>query len=208
MRFPEIYAIIDAETLEKRSLDINFVAAEFRDAGIRLIQYRDKRGCPQKILAAARVLQDVFSGTDATLVLNDRADLALLAGWNAVHVGQTDLSVADTRRLLGQGSLVGVSTHTEAQIIAADRTDADYIAIGPVFGTRTKLDAEPIVGLEGIRRARALTAKPLVAIGGITRANARNVRDAGADSIALISGLLEPGERPGKVARDFLDILR
>lgn len=209
----EIYAILDAATLEKRRLTLPYAASELRDAGVKIVQYRNKLGTPQQILAAARELTGIFAGSDTMLILNDRVDLALLAGWNAVHVGQTDLPPADAKRLLeagktAQGSIVGLSTHTEAQVIAADATPADYIAIGPVFGTQTKPDAEPTVGLEGVRRARALTRKPLVAIGGITLENARSVRDAGADSIALISGLLVPGQSPGKVARDFLDILR
>jgi thiamine-phosphate pyrophosphorylase len=106
------------------------------------------------------------------------------------------------------GGIVGVSTHTEAQVIAADAGCADYIALGPVFATGTKLDASPVVGLDFVRRARALTTKPLVAIGGITRANARSVIEAGADSVAVISGLLVAGETVEKVARDFLEILR
>jgi thiamine-phosphate pyrophosphorylase len=100
-----------------------------------------------------------------------------------------------------------VSTHTHAQVIAADAGAADYVAIGPVFATGTKLDAAAVVGLEGVRRARALTRKPLVAIGGITRENARSVIEAGADSVAVISGLLVAGETIEKVARDFLEIL-
>lgn len=181
---------------------------ELRDAGVKFVQYRNKSGSPQNVIANAQRIQEIFDGTGATLILNDRVDLALLAGWSAVHVGQTDLPVADAKRLLGPSSIVGLSTHTPEQVTTANQTEADYIAIGPVFGTQTKLDAEPVVGLEGVRRARALTSKPLVAIGGITRENARSVRDAGADAVAVISGLLVPGETPGKVARDFLDILR
>jgi thiamine-phosphate pyrophosphorylase len=104
--------------------------------------------------------------------------------------------------------MVGVSTHTESQVRAAELSCADYVAIGPAFATGTKADAEQAVGLEGVRRARALTTKPLVAIGGITRANARSVIDAGADSVAVISGLLAPGESVEQVARDFLELLR
>jgi thiamine-phosphate pyrophosphorylase len=132
----------------------------------------------------------------------------VLAEFDGVHVGQGDLSPEDARRVVGADRIVGVSTHTEAQVQAAERTGADYIAIGPAFATGTKPDAEQVVGLEGIRRARALTAKPLVAIGGITRANARSVIDDGADSVAVISGLLAPGESVEQVARDFLVLLR
>jgi thiamine-phosphate pyrophosphorylase len=101
-----------------------------------------------------------------------------------------------------------VSTHNEAQVLAADAGAAEYVAIGPVFATTTKADTEPVVGLEGVRRARALTRKPLVAIGGITLENAQSVIEAGADSVAVIGGLARVGERPGKLAKDFLDRLR
>ena len=103
------------------------------------------------------------------------------------------------------GGIVGVSTHTAEQVLGGG--EADYVAVGPVFATGTKPDAEPVIGLEGVRRARALTGKPIVAIGGITRENARSVVEAGADSVAVISGLLVPGETVEKVARDFLAIL-
>jgi thiamine-phosphate pyrophosphorylase len=172
-----------------------------------LLQYRDKSGTPQEILRAASEIATAFADVDVTLILNDRADLAALAGWG-VHVGHRDLAPEDARRVVGAGRVVGVSTHNDAQVIAADASEADYVAVGPVFATSTKVDAEPVVGLEGVRLARALTRKPLVAIGGITRGNARSVIDAGADSVAVIGGLLVRGERVGKVAEDFLEILR
>ena len=156
--------------------------------------------------------------------MNDRADLAGLAGWDGVHVGQDDLSPEDARKVLaagknshlkremwdtrvGGGGIVGVSAHTAAQVVAADAGGADYVAIGPVFATGTKLDAAEVVGLKGVRRARALTLKPLVAIGGITRQNARSLIDAGADAVAVISGLIENGESVERVARDFIELL-
>ncbi len=112
------------------------------------------------------------------------------------------------RKVLGAGRIIGVSTHNDSQVTEANAAAADYVAIGPVFTTASKTDTEPVVGLEGVRRARALTQKPLVAIGGITRENARSVLDAGADSVAVIGGLLAAGERPAKIAKDFLEILR
>jgi thiamine-phosphate pyrophosphorylase len=180
------------------------------------------------VLRNAAVIAEVFAGSDCRLIMNDRADLAVLAGWDGVHVGQGDLSPEDakavvlrtiphpsqeregwgTRIVPGSDIWIGVSTHTEEQMRVADASCADYLAVGPVFATGTKLDAEPVIGLEGVRRARALTTKPIVAIGGITRANARSVMDAGADSVAVISALLVEGETVEKVARDFLEILR
>jgi thiamine-phosphate pyrophosphorylase len=208
LQFPKLYPIFDVEVLDIRKFNIAEVAHELRDAGVTLLQYRDKVGGPQAVLRAAAEIAAMFDGSGATLIMNDRADLALLAGWNGVHVGQGDLSPQDARRVLGPGRIVGVSTHSDAQVMAADATDADYIAVGPVFATSTKLNAEPVVGLEGVRRARALTRKPIVAIGGITRENARSVIDAGADSVAVIGGLFRPGESVAKVAGDFLELLR
>ena len=144
-----------------------------------------------------------MAGSACHLILNDRADLAVLANFDGVHVGQGDLSPEDARRVVGTDRIVGVSTHTDEQVRIADQSCADYIAIGPVFATGTKLNPDPVVGLEGVRRARALTTKPLVAIGGITRDNARSVIDAGADSVAVISALFAPDEIPSKSHATF-----
>jgi thiamine-phosphate pyrophosphorylase len=206
-KLPRLYAIVDRDTLDARGGGVGEFAREMRDAGVRLVQYRDKSASPQRILLAAEEISQVFAAVeDAMLVMNDRVDLALLAGWG-VHVGHLDMSPADARKVLG-AAVIGVSTHNEAQAISADAGAADYVAIGPVFATTSKANTEPAVGLDGVRRARALTTKPLVAIGGITRENAQSVVDAGADSVAVIGGLLAAGERSGKIAKDFLDILR
>jgi thiamine-phosphate pyrophosphorylase len=205
---PRLYTIIDTVMLKMHGLEIAHFADQLRAAGVELLQYRDKDGAPQEILRGAAAIREVFDGTECRLIMNDRADLAVLAGWDGVHVGQEDLSPEDARRVIGPARWVGVSTHTDEQVRTANLSCADYIAVGPVFATGTKLDTAPVVGLEGIRRARALTAKPMVAIGGITRENARSVIDAGADSVAVISALITAGEPVEKVARDFLDILR
>ncbi|HEY6339796.1 MAG TPA: thiamine phosphate synthase [Candidatus Sulfotelmatobacter sp.] len=139
------------------------------------------------------------------LIMNDRADLCLAAEFDGVHVGQEDLSPESVRGIIGAGCWLGVSTHNPEQMLEADRTSADYLAIGPVFATSSKEKPDPVVGLEGVRRARALTRKPLVAIGGITRANAASVLEAGADSVAVISDLLR---EPGKSAEAFFRVLR
>jgi thiamine-phosphate pyrophosphorylase len=208
MRFPELYAIIDAGVLEQHGVSGAHFAEELRAAGVKLLQYRNKTDGAQEILRVAAMIRDVFAGPACRLILNDRADLALLAGWGGVHVGQEDLPPEDARRVVGVARWVGVSTHTDEQVRVAEASCADYVAVGPVFATGTKLDAETVIGLEGVRRARALTTKPIVAIGGITRGNARSVIDAGADSVAVISGLIVDGESVEKVARDFLDVLR
>lgn len=203
-----LYPILDAGVLAANGIALTDIAHQLRSAGVTLLQYRDKSAGPQTILRNAATIAEAFAGSSATLIMNDRADLATLAGWDGVHVGQGDLPPEDARIVLGAAKIIGVSTHIEAEVMAADAGVADYVAIGPVFATGTKLDAEPVVGLAGVRRARVRTRKPLVAIGGITRENARSVIDAGADSVAVISGLFVPGESVEKVARDFLEILR
>ena len=205
---PRLYAIADAGVLAASGISLEEFARGLRAAGVGLVQYRDKTGSPEEVLRAAAVLRDVFAGTACRLILNDRADLAVLANFDGVHVGQDDLSPEDARRVVGPAKIVGVSTHTDEQVRAAEQTSADYIAIGPVFATGTKSNPDPVIGLVGVRHARALTTKPLVAIGGITRANARSVIEAGADSVAVISGLLAEGESVEQVARDFLELLR
>ena len=207
-RFPRLYPIVDEAVLRVRGVALGRVAEDLKAAGAELLQYRNKVAEPDSILRSAAVVWEIFAGTGCRLIMNDRADLAVLAGFGGVHVGQGDLSPEDARRVVGVERWVGVSTHNDEQVRVANETSVDYIALGPVFATGTKLDAEPVIGLEGVRRARALTKKPIVAIGGITRGNARSVIDAGADSVAVISGLIVEGETVEKVARDFLEILR
>lgn len=204
---PRLYAIADANVLAIHAMPLDAFARTLRAAGISLVQYRDKTSSPQEILRAAAILRSTFAGSSTQLIMNDRADLAVLAEYDGVHVGQGDLSAIDARVVVGPKRIVGISTHNDEQIRAANASCADYLAIGPVFATETKENPDPVVGLEGIRRVRTLTNKPLVAIGGITRKNARSVLDAGADSVAVISGLFASGERLEQVTRDFLAIL-
>jgi thiamine-phosphate pyrophosphorylase len=176
---------------------------ELAAGGVTFLQYRDKSGNARQMLEQARELKLRLGGS-VQLIMNDRADLCLAAGFDGVHVGQEDLSAEGARRVIGESPWLGVSTHNSDQVKKADRTSANYIAIGPVFATASKSNPDPVVGLEGIRVARALTRKPLVAIGGINRANSRSVIEAGADSVAVISDLMR---EPRKSAEDFLRIL-
>ena len=208
LRLPRFYPILDQATLDARGEDLRTLAGELCSAGVEILQYRAKLLSPQEILRGAEAISEAFRGSAALLVLNDRPDLAVLAGWSAVHVGQGDLPVSAARKVFGaKNAWVGVSTHTETQLLEAEQAEPDYIAVGPVFVTGSKRDAEPVVGLDGVRRARALTRKPLVAIGGVTQENARSVMDAGADCVAAIGALLAPGKRPGQIAADFLKLL-
>jgi thiamine-phosphate pyrophosphorylase len=168
-----------------------------------LLQNRNKSGNTRRILEQARELKRMVGAT-VKLIMNDRPDLCLAAGFDGVHVGQDDLSPEGTRKVIGGRLWLGVSTHNAEQVTEADKTSADYLAIGPVFATSSKDKLDPVIGLEGVRRARALTRKPLVAIGGITRANCRSVIEAGADMVAVISDLIRD---PRKSAEEFLRIL-
>lgn len=202
IQLPRLYPILDSSCFADTA-ELCSAARELISAGITLLQYRNKSGNARQMLEQARALKQSV-GASAKLIMNDRADLCLAAGFDGVHVGQEDLSPEAVRKIIGPELWLGVSTHNPEQLREADRTSANYLAIGPVFPTQSKEKPDPVVGLEGIRRARELTRKPLVAIGGITRTNCRAVIDAGADSIAVISDLVT---HPGKSAEEFLRIL-
>ena len=178
-------------------------ARELVRGGVTLIQYRNKTGSGRQMLSDARELRRTL-GAEVRLIMNDRADLCLAAGFDGVHVGQEDLSPEGARLVVGDRLWVGVSTHSVEQVVQADQTSADYIAIGPVFATTSKEKFDPVVGFEGVHAARAATRKPLVAIGGITRVNAALVIKAGADSVAVISDLVHD---PAKSVAAFLRVL-
>ena len=203
MHLPRLYAILDASCFPDAAA---LVAAgeELAAAGVTLIQYRNKSGNARQMLEHARDLKRVV-GSRVKLIMNDRADLALAAGFDGLHIGQDDLSPEAARRIIGPDRWLGVSTHNPEQIGQADKTDADYLAIGPVFATTSKANPDPVVGIDGVRRASELTRKTLVAIGGITRNNARSVIEAGADSVAVISDLIR---EPRKSAEAFFEVLR
>ena len=184
---PRLYAILD-RSLFADPAGLILAARELNGGGVTLLQYRNKSGGAREMLEEARELKRCLP-TSVKLIMNDRADLCLAAEFDGVHVGQEDLSPEGARRVIGPNLWLGVSTHNPEQLREADATSADYLAIGPVFSTVSKVNPDPVVGLEGVRRARELTRKPLVAIGGITRSNARSVIEAGADSVAVISDL-------------------
>jgi thiamine-phosphate pyrophosphorylase len=208
IQLPRLYPIVDAAFFSTSQALATF-AEELAAGGCTLLQYRNKSGNARVMLEQARELRrhcrTRVSDLHVRLIMNDRADLCLAAEFDGVHVGQDDLSPESVRGIIGPDRWLGVSTHNPEQILEADRTSADYVAIGPVFSTSSKEKPDPVVGPEGVRRARGLTRKPLVAIGGITRANAASVIEAGADSVAVISDLLPD---PRKTAEEFFRLLR
>lgn len=209
--FPSLYPILDAgflpTELEGRHSFLRTLIPELADAGVSILQYRNKQGSEAEIRADARVMREA-AGRRLKLILNDWPALAVEAGFDGVHVGQQDIQPRAAREIVGANRIVGVSTHNEAQLRAAELEQVDYIAIGPVFATSSKVNPDPVVGLEGIRLARGITRKPVVAIGGITLETAARVRAAGADSVAVISAIFRPGDNPAELAKEFLRSLQ
>jgi thiamine-phosphate diphosphorylase len=201
---PRLYAVIDPIQAGGRSpLE---VAGTLLAAGVRLIQFRDKLASSGELWACAQQLAACVHQSRGVFVVNDRADIARAVDADGVHLGQEDLPVEGARHVLGPAQWIGYSTHVLEQVKEADRTSADYIAFGPVFPTASKQNPDTVVGLEGLRAARRATRKPLVAIGGITVQNARAVMEAGADSVAVIRGLVgAPDVR--QRAEEFLKLL-
>ena len=183
-----IYAIADAEALAPTPVPA--AVAAMAEAGIRWIQIRAKRLSGS---AWYRLLEDccrALEGSGVDLWVDDRADLAVLFPVGGVHVGQADLPPAAARRVVGRAVRIGLSTHDEAQVVAADEDpDVDVVAVGPVFPTGSKERPDPVVGLSFVRWARSRTAKPLVAIGGIDAGKVAEVLAAGADAAAVIGAV-------------------
>jgi thiamine-phosphate pyrophosphorylase len=202
MNLPKLYPITDARLT---GLSHAEQVERLRDGGARFIQLREKHLSPREFYDAADEALSVARERGVRLIINDRADIALALGADGVHLGQNDLDPAVARRLLGDRFIIGYSTHTVAQAIEAARQPVDYIALGPIFPTRTKENPDPAVGLEALRRVRDSIdpSVALVAIGGITRANARAALDAGADSVALISALLDAPDKIAQRTKEF-----
>jgi len=200
---PRLYVILDATLLDNSLHDC---ARELAAAGVRWLQYRDKSASARDLLETSQKLISSLSSRGSSLIVNDRPDVAALAGAAGVHVGQEDLDAEQAREVVGKEMWVGVSTHTLEQVRRAAATSADYIAVGPVFHTTSKANPDPVVGLELIRQARPLTDKPIVAIGGITLDRAASVIAAGADSVAVIRDVL-CAVKPAEQARRYLETL-
>ena len=184
MQLPRVYPLTDVEL---SGLSHGEQVRLLSLGGASLIQLREKRMPAQEFYEQAMAANE--SGVQ--LIINDRVDIALAAGASGVHLGQDDLPPEAARKLLGPQAIIGYSTHNVDQAISAAKLPIDYLAIGPIFSTTTKSDTAPVLGLEALRAVRhAIGEFPLVAIGGITQANARDLIDAGADSVAVISALL------------------
>jgi len=200
---PRLYVILDSALL---NVPVQDCARELAEAGVRLLQYRSKTEPALNLLNFSRSLASLLIPLGVSFVVNDRPDIAVMAGASGVHVGQDDLGVEAARGLVGNEKLVGVSTHNLEQFRAAAATSADYIAVGPVFATSSKANPGPMIGTEFIRTVRDLSDKPIVAIGGITLENAASVIQSGADCVAVISDVLRAPDR-GLRAKQYLETL-
>lgn len=200
--FPSVYAIMDAVLLRTSELAFAEMMAK---SGVELIQYRNKQAVSRTLFQVSQSLAALLKGRGVRVIVNDRPDIAVLAGAGGTHVGQEDLGVEEARAICGAACWVGVSTHTLEQVAQADKTSADYVAVGPIFPTLTKEKPGAVVGVDFVRQARELTQKPLVAIGGITLERAGEVFRAGADSIAVGRDVVCAAD-PAARARQFLGV--
>jgi thiamine-phosphate pyrophosphorylase len=201
---PKLYPITDRRL---SGLSHAEQVARLIEGGATFIQLREKHLSPREFYSEAEEALKVARASGAKLIVNDRADIALALGADGVHLGQDDMPPRAARSLLGERAVIGFSTHSVEQAIAAARLPVDYIAVGPVFATTSKERPDPVVGLEGLRRVReAVGSVTLVAIGGVTRENGPSVLAAGADSVAVISALLGLQNPPeiARLTRDFL----
>lgn len=188
MILPKLYPILDTATLAQRDASLLSATRAFLNAGATLLQIRHKEHWSRDIFAEAEAASQLCRERGATLIVNDRADIAVLLD-AGLHIGQDDLPPAVARRLIGTDRVLGFSTHSQAQVSAAAGEPVDYIAIGPIFPTKSKQHPDPTLGPERIRDWRTLITLPIVAIGGIDRSNAQAILNAGADSVAIIGDL-------------------
>ncbi len=200
----KLYLVTDRPLLLGK--DLIWTVAGAIAGGVTMVQLREKDCATREFVELARALHAVTARAGVPLLVNDRVDVALAAGVEGVHVGQSDMAVSDVRRLMPPGAIVGLSVESREQLAAGEGLPVDYIALSPVFGTPTKTDTVIEWGLEGIREARAATRRPIVAIGGINKANAAQVMAAGADSICVVSAICSAAD-PKAAAREFLEII-
>ena len=188
-----LYLILDERWSSRCSLPE--VLREAGQAGVKLAQYRNKTGSMRDAYEVARTLREIAKEWGMMFLVNDRCDLAMAVEADGVHLGQTDLPLALARNLVGHDMLIGASTHNTEQVLKAMEEGADYLGYGPIFPTDTKSDHDPVVGIQGMKRIRGLTPLPVFAIGGITPGFVTELCQAGANGVAVASGILAAEDR-------------
>jgi thiamine-phosphate pyrophosphorylase len=180
-------------------IDVALAAAR---GGATMVQLREKEATTRAFLDEARALKAALAPLGVALAINDRLDVALAVDADGLHVGQSDMPVAEARRLMGPGKFIGLSITAVEQVLRPDAEAADYLGVGPIYMQQTKADAAAPLGVEGLRRARSLTRKPIVAIGGLTPENSAPALAAGADGLAVVSAIVAAAD-PEAAARRF-----
>jgi len=197
-----LYLVTDASDLTR---DYAPFLADVIEAGVGMVQLRDKSLSDKELIAAARIFAQACRDNGALFIVNDRVDVALLCGADGVHLGQDDAPPDDVRHIAGKDFIIGLSTHTPEQVDAANKTSADYIGVGPIHETPTK-PGRPAVGLDLVRYAARAAQKPFFAIGGIDAANAAEVIDAGAQSISVLRAISNAAD-PVAATREIVNAM-
>ena len=197
-----LYLVTDEACLQYASL-LDAVE-EALQAGVTLVQYREKNGLGKEMLQKAVALRKLCHRYHVSFIVNDRLDVALMSGADGVHLGQDDLPVAEARKLTGPDFIIGATAHNVQEALAAQSAGADYLGCGAVFATTTKRDTVPL-GLEGLRAIRQTVHIPIVGIAGITPLNYQQVLETGADGAAVVSGILG-ADNISKAVKAFLKV--
>jgi len=200
-----LYAIIDNSI--RPDLSNIEIAKKVLAGGARIIQLRGKGLSSRELLEQAREIRELTRKVGATFIVNDRADIALLSEADGVHLGQDDLPISEARKILGTAKLIGISTHNLGQAMKAEQEGADYIGFGPVFGTKTKSDVEEAKGLQALREVKGNVKVPVVAIGGINLESLKDVIDAGADGVAVISAVVK-AKNIEEATKGFIEVFK
>ena len=204
-RVPRVYPITDTKLSGLSHVE---QVRQLIEGGATLIQLREKDLSPREFYREAEVALKLARTHGVRLIINDRVDIALALKADGTHLGQADLPPAEARKILGDEAIIGFSTHNIEQARAASTLPVDYLAVGPIFSTTSKKAPDPVVGLPGLRDIRTVIYRlPIVAIGGITLANASEVLGSGADSVAMISGLLANGNAASRM-RESLKMMK
>lgn len=201
---PKIYPVTD---VRQSGISHAEQVKKLIDGGAEFIQLREKYLTPKEFYADAEIALKIARENDVKIIINDRVDIAVALKADGVHLGQDDLPPENARKILGEKAIIGFSTHNIDQAIEAINFPVDYIAIGPVFSTKTKENPDEVVGLEGVKKVRdAIKDFPLVAIGGINFENFQIVLKSGADSVAIVSGIISEAEKISENYLKFLDL--